>query len=155
MNADASHVFLLTHLGQSYDPEWSPDGKRIVFDTTRDGNSEIYVMNANGTNQTRLTRNPASDVKPSWSPDGKQIAFQTNRDGNDEIYVMSPVAGARAIDITVNPSRDADPAWSPNGRQIAFDTNRDGNDEIYVMNRNGTQQTRLTADPAEDLVPSW
>src|SRR5438552_681201 len=66
-----------------------PNGK-IAFQTSRDGvNFEIYTMNADGTNQTRLTNNAATDELPAWSPDGLKIAFDTNRDGNYEIYTMN------------------------------------------------------------------
>ena len=63
-------------------PAWSPDGRRIAFASTRDGNREIYVMNADGSGVTRLTDNDADDGYPSWSPDGRRIAFDSNRDGN-------------------------------------------------------------------------
>ena len=72
-------------------PSWSSDGGRIAFDSLRDGNGEIYVMNADGSGQTRLTDDPGFDGSPSWSPDGSRIAFQSFRDGdaNPEIYVMN------------------------------------------------------------------
>jgi Tol biopolymer transport system component len=67
---------------------WSPDGTRIAFASTRDGNYEIYVMNADGSAPRRLTNDPQSDYAPTWSPDGQRIAWRTNRDGNGEIYSM-------------------------------------------------------------------
>ena len=72
-------------------PAWSPDGRRIAFTSERDGNPEIYVMNADGSGVTRLTYNDARDLDsfPAWSPDGRRIAFHSNRDGNFEIYVMN------------------------------------------------------------------
>ena len=76
-------------------PSWSPDGSRIAFASERDGSFEIYVMNADGGGQTRLTRNLESDLDPAWSPDGRSIAFTTNRDGNNELYLMS-ADGTRA-----------------------------------------------------------
>ncbi len=68
---------------------WSPDGTKIAFTSDRDGNFEIYVMNADGRNPTRLTSDPATDNFPAWSPDGTKIAFDSRRDGNFEIYVMN------------------------------------------------------------------
>ncbi|HDR3891062.1 TPA: PD40 domain-containing protein, partial [Bacillus cereus] len=62
---------------------------KIAFVSNRDANPEIYVMNPDGSNQTRLTNNPAGDFEPSWSPDGQKITFTSNRDGNPEIYVMN------------------------------------------------------------------
>ena len=66
-------------------PTWSPDGSKIAFHSTRDGNNEIYVMNADGSGQTRLTNNPAAGLLPAWSPDGIKIAFTSIRGGNQEI----------------------------------------------------------------------
>lgn len=71
-------------------PSWSPDGKMIAFDSERDGNPEIYVMNADGSGQTNISNNPgARDSNPVWSPDGKKIAFSSERDGNYDIYVIN------------------------------------------------------------------
>ncbi|HXE97048.1 MAG TPA: hypothetical protein VN642_11615, partial [Dongiaceae bacterium] len=69
-------------------PYFSPDGRQIVFRSGRDGNHEIYLMNADGSNPRRLTDNVATDTMPSFSPDGKQIAFSSNRDGDFEIYTL-------------------------------------------------------------------
>jgi Tol biopolymer transport system component len=63
-------------------PAWSPDGAKIAFQSLRDGNSEIYVMNPDGSGQTNLTNNPAKDMQPSWLPGGTQILFKTDRDGS-------------------------------------------------------------------------
>ena len=73
----------------------SSRSNRIVFSSTRDGNSEIYSMNADGSDQTRLTSHPSADAFPAWSPDGDRIAFTSNRDGKFEIYVMNADGGSR------------------------------------------------------------
>ena len=64
-------------------------GTKITFFSTRDGNGEIYVMNADGTNQTNLSNNPATDADSLFSPDGTKIAFRSDRDSNNEIYIMN------------------------------------------------------------------
>jgi TolB protein len=127
---------------------------KIAFASQRDGNLEIYVMNADGSGQTRLTNNPANESKPAWSPDGSRIAFSSNRDGNAEIYVMN-AGGSGQTRLTNNPALDVTPAWSPDGSRIAFSSDRDGNREIYVMNADGSGQTRLTNNPATDAEPAW
>ena len=133
-------------------PAWSPDGRRIAFDSDRDGNSEVYVMNADGSGVTRLTYNDAFDVFPAWSPDGRRIAFDSDRDGNLEIYVMN-ADGTGVTRLTYNNAGDGFPDWSPDGRRIAFGTGRDGNPAIYVMDASGV--TRLTQNDALDVAPAW
>ncbi|MGI8404868.1 MAG: TolB family protein [Thermomicrobiales bacterium] len=83
---------------------------KIAFVSTRDGNDEIYAMNADGTNQTRLTTNLATDKDPSWSPDGTRLAFTSSRDGNNEIYVMH-ADGSNAQRLTTSPASDNAPRW--------------------------------------------
>jgi dipeptidyl aminopeptidase/acylaminoacyl peptidase len=85
---------------------------RIAFVSRRDGNSEIYVMNADGSNQTNLTNNPADDYDLAWSPDGRQIAFSSWRNGNRDIYVMN-ADGSNQTRLTTNPADDNRPVWSP------------------------------------------
>ena len=72
----------------AYWPTWSPDGRRIAFTSNRDGNYEIYIMNADGTGQSNVTNHPASDNYPAWSPDGHKLAFISNRGGGYDIYVV-------------------------------------------------------------------
>ena len=135
-------------------PTWSPDGRRIAFGSDRDGNWDIYVMNADGSGVARLTDNDAVDSSPAWSPDGRRIAFVSPRDGNLDIYVMN-ADGSGVTRLTHNDAYDWYPAWSPDGRRIAFDSDRDGNREIYVMNADGSGVTRLTYNGAVDGFPAW
>ena len=86
--------------------------KRIAFVSARDGNYNIYAMNIDGTGQTRLTHNPASDWSPAWSPDGTKIAFVSDRDGNLEIYVMN-ADGAGQSPLTDGLQDDFNPVWQP------------------------------------------
>jgi TolB protein len=128
---------------------------RIAFQTNRDGNLEIYVMNGDGSGLTDLTQSPAGDDMPVWSPDGSKILFGTDRDGNDEIYVMN-ADGSDPTNLTNNPAQEETGDWSPDGKKIVFSSDRDGNNEIYVMNADGSGQTNLTKSPAaEDSFPVW
>jgi tricorn protease-like protein len=129
-------------------------GPRITFVSLRDGNNEIYLMNADGSGVTRLTNNPAIDYVPACSWDGTRIAFMSRRDGNNEIYIMNS-NGTGGTRVTNDSADEWDPAWSPDGTRIAFVSNRAGNNEIYVMNSNGTGITRVTNSPASDRYPSW
>ena len=134
---------------------------KIAFASYRDGNFEIYIMNADGSEPTRLTNDSADDEYPSWSPDGKKIAFQSKRDGNmntevynTEVYTIN-ADGSEETRLTDNPAYDAFPSWSPDGKKITFASSRDGNMNIYVMNADGSEQTRLTNNSAPDVMPSW
>jgi len=92
-------------------PNWSVDGKKLAFVSSRDGNDEIYVMDADGRNVHRLTKNDAMDTTPVWSPDGKSIAFVSARDGNSEIYLMN-ADGSNPRNISNNPAKDNTPRWT-------------------------------------------
>jgi erythromycin esterase-like protein/Tol biopolymer transport system component len=139
-------------------PKWSPGGGQIAFRSNRDGNNEIYVMDADGSQQRNLTHHPASDTDPTWSPDGQKIAFVSDRDGNEEIYVME-ADGSNAVRLTQDPRKDTYPAWSPDGQLIAFYSNRDSefgrNFEVYVMGADGDNPIRLTNHPDFDGFPAW
>ena len=124
---------------------------KIVFQS---GNSEIYVVNANGDNLRQLTNNPAQDRYPAWSSDGRKIVFQSDCDGNPEIYVMN-ADGTNLTRLTAQSAPDQNPVWSPDGRKIAFQSDRDGNSEIYVMNADGTSKKCLTNHFAMDWHPVW
>ncbi|GAH29359.1 unnamed protein product [marine sediment metagenome] len=101
-------VFTLVTQGKS---EGEGEGK-IAFYSDRDGDLEIYVMNADGSNQTRLTNNPAGDRKPCFSPDGNKIAFTSLHGENPEIYVMN-ADGSNQTRLTNNPGLDIGPSWGP------------------------------------------
>ena len=115
---------------------------KIAFTSDRDGNSEIYVINADGTEQTRLTDDPRGDGSPSWSPDGRLIAFASNRDGDWEVFVMN-ADGTDKQQLTDDLENNTEPVWSPDGRHIAFGSDRKGNVEVFVMDADGGNAVRL------------
>ena len=86
----------------------------IAFTSDRDGNAEIYAVDANGDRLTRLTNNEANDWGPAWSPDGKRLLFTSDRQGNNEVFVID-ADGTDAINLSRDPGQDTDPAWSPDG----------------------------------------
>lgn len=127
---------------------------KIAFASDRDGNFEIYTMDADGGGLARLTENNSEDFSPAWSPNGTQLAFVSNRDGNNEIYLMN-ADGTGQKRLTNNDADDLSPAWSPDGTRLAFSSRRDGNDEIYTMNANGTGLLNLTNNAGDDTQPSF
>ncbi len=128
---------------------------KLVFQSYRDGNWEIYIGNVTGPyNDTRLTTHGAVDMHPRLNRGATRIAFASKRDGSYEIYTMN-VDGSALTRLTFTGSDNVNPFWSPDGRKIAFQSYRDGQSEIYVMNADGSGQTRLTADPGYDGYPAW
>jgi Tol biopolymer transport system component len=152
VNVDGSGQQKLTNSpGWESDAAWSPDGQTIAFrrlvpNTRRPSlrwQSELNVINTDGSGQRKLARLSDSDGSFSWSPDGRRIAFVSDRDGNDEVYVVN-IDGSGLRNLTRNPERDGHPVWSPDGPTIGFVSNRGGNRDIYVMNADGSRQRNLT-----------
>ena len=137
---------------------------QIAFSSNRTGNFEIYLMDANGDNQRRLTNYRHTDGSPSWSPDGRRIAFTSTRDGtfgirgpDFEICVMD-VDGTNQRNLTNNLHQETDPTWAPDGKHIAYASTIDRNFEIYVMDTDGRNRRRLTNSGdvrIHDWDPSW
>jgi TolB protein len=112
-------------------PSFSPDGRRIVFTSRRDRDYEIYVMDADGSGQRRLTYSRGIDTNAVFSPDGRRIAFTSNRDGNYEIYVIDADGGG-VRRVTNNSERDDFPCWHPDGKHLVFVGERRGRFDLYM-----------------------
>ncbi|MBI1924579.1 PD40 domain-containing protein, partial [Candidatus Poribacteria bacterium] len=143
---------ITNHLATDRRARWSPDGTKILFESDRDGDLEIYVIDIEGKNPRQLTNNDKTDVNAEWSTTG--IVFESNRDGNSEIYRMD-ADGNNQINLTKDPGRDTDPIWSPNGQKILFESRRDGDRELYVMDADGSNVKNLTNNPAKDFFGKW
>jgi len=141
------------HLGFRLAYDYVSREPKIVFQSKRDGNSEIYTMDSDGSNQIRLTHNKSEDIRPSWSFDCTQIVFASKREGIYNIYTMIR-DGRDVVKVTDNPAEDTAPAWSSDGSKILFDTLREGNTEIYSIDIEKKTLLRLTRDPFHDTYPS-
>ncbi|HMS42041.1 MAG TPA: hypothetical protein PKE69_17545, partial [Pyrinomonadaceae bacterium] len=139
MNSDGTNLTNITNSATiDTEPNYSPDGSKIVFSTNRDGNNEIYRMNQDGTNPMRLTNNSASDISPYYSPDGASIVFVSDRDGNREIYKMNS-DGSNQIRLTNDTAQQSVPVYSPDGQKIIFVAAPTSSpNQLWIMNANGT-----------------
>jgi Tol biopolymer transport system component len=124
---------------------------KIVFQTNRDGNAEIYTMNNDGMGRVNLTRNPAQDIQPRWSPDGGRIVFASNRSGHDEIYLMN-ADGSGVAQLTFMAGINRRPSWTPAG-QILFH-NGSFPRSIYLMNADGSNPQNLTGNATDNAYPA-
>ena len=137
------------------EPAFSADGSRIAFTSTRDGQPEVYVMDADGTNAARLTNSPGLDGDPSFSPDGLSVVFHSQRTGHRQIY-LQPITSSVAVPLTQEPADNSQPSMSPDGELIAFVSNRDGTNHIWLMAKDGTNQHPFTrGSQAKESAPHF
>ncbi len=153
----------------------SEPNTKIAFISDRDGDEEIYVMSADGSDVTRLTDTRGNiSSYPRWSPGGQRIAFSSSQSGNGEIYVMN-ADGSGLTQLTHSDRSGSNPVWSPDGQRIAFmlgrhidfdisSLNADSSGlaqlaadifDIYLVNADGSGLTQLTDDAGRDFFPSW
>jgi hypothetical protein len=161
MNADGTGVTRVTHdlAGFNGNASWSPDGTRIVFESTGTGTSEIWIMNADGSGTpVQLTndglKNPGTAAAdPVWSVKDK-IAFASRISGNWQIYEMN-ADGSGRVRLTDNHATEMGPAWSPDGERLLFHSDRNGHSQIWIMNADGSDQRPVTDSPLGDYNPTW
>jgi tol-pal system beta propeller repeat protein TolB len=168
-DSDGSAITSITSAPNDVWPSWSPDGSMIVFASTRYDPSiqacptgidlrcptDIYVMNADGSDITRVTTDPAPEWNPEWSPDGTQIAF-VKGESEVEIFVMK----ANGSDVRKLTSTDGgsgfDPSWSPDGTKIVFGSIQFEDWGIFIVNADGTNEHPLLFDNSiYATVPEW
>ena len=125
------------------EPAFSPDGSRIAFTSTRDGQPEIYIMDADGTSAGRLTNSPGADGDAAFTADGQSVVFHSQRTGHRQIF-LQPITSSDAVELTQEPADNSQPTVSPDGETIAFVSNREGNNHIWLMSKDGANQRPLT-----------
>jgi TolB protein len=139
--------------GINSSPAWGPDGKSVLLTLSKDGNSEIYLLQIANGNARRLTTHGGIDTDPSWSPTGREIAFVSDRGGSPQIYVMD-AEGANMRRLTYEGSYNTQPRWSPKGNLIAY-TSRQGPFDLWIVNADGSSPRRLTSGQGNNVSPSW
>jgi TolB protein len=146
--------------GTNLSPSWSPDGTKLAFASSRGGESNIYVGDANGTNSHRLTSDRGPDVGPTWNrKTGAQIAFVSGRTGLPQVYTME--ADGTNVQRLTDQGYAVSPSWSPNGQFLTLSWFRKygpgapGANDIYLMDIASKQWVQLTHDGGKNDYPSW
>ncbi len=155
MNCDGSEQERIGTVN-GLEPDWSPDGTKIAYTDYSGGDSEIAVMNADGTDQIFLTNNEAAEGNPVWSPNGLKIAYSSDLEGNMDIYTMD-ADGSIQKRISLQSGDDWTPDWSPGGTEIVFCSNVNGVNrfDLFIINSDGTDLKNLTTGTPFDTQPVW
>ena len=136
------------------DPAWSPDGTQIAYSGWPNGNGDIFVMNADGSNPTPLTATTENDAAPAWSPDGNRLVF-TREFTRTEISLFLLTLPALQVTRLTTGTVDYAADWSPDGQRLAFSSARDGDLDLYVMNLGSMTITQVTQNDYVDSSPVW
>ncbi len=137
-------VRLISSTHTDYNAQYSPDGRRIAFHSTRSGASEIWVADAEGAKAVRLTNfNAPITGSPRWSPDGRWIVFDSNKEGQFEVYRIA-ASGGVPVRLTEDAATDGVPSYSRDGRSIYFLSNRGGSNQIWKMDTDGKHVRQIT-----------
>ena len=174
MNSDGSNVKQITdsetwgpHTDEDEPARWnscptfSPDGKKILFVSNRDGDYArpiLYIMNTDGSDQKKFGLPDIEGTDPDWSPVTNKIVFCRGSAAKGEIWVMdggSPLPLLTAKKVSDNTDNNRNPVWSPDGTKIAFISDKYGNDDVFNMNADGTSVQRVTYEKSNERHPSW
>jgi Tol biopolymer transport system component len=134
-------------------PEWSPDGATLTFQSYRDGFFNIWLVRADGTGLRRLTSGPFDHREPRFSPDGRRIVYSTDASGSYAVVALDLASGATRT-LADGAGQEYEPAWSPDGRRVAFVVDNTGIDVVEVAT--GARATAVTVPAGEVLHgPAW
>lgn len=142
------------------EPSVSPDGSKIAFSSDRSGQTMIHIMNADGSNQKRVTFAGKFNASPSWSPEGDRVAFAGWAEDHFDIFTMKS-DGTDMVRITSAKkangkwAQNEDPVFSPDGRFLMYTSNRTGTNQIFISNLDGSEERRITDDKHNYFKPKW
>lgn len=155
MDWDGNNPLPLTKNGSiNLNPDFSSDGREIIFTSYKRGNPDLYRRSLSHTEEVVLSSRKGLNITGSWSPDGRKIALALSKDGDAEIYTLDK-DGGHPTRLTVNRALDLYPTWSPDGKKLAFVSDRLGNPQIFIMNADGGEVRRLTTSGTYNVNPRW
>jgi len=153
LSASRQPAPVANYKGSNSAPAWSPDGKQLAVVLSKDGGSQIYLMNADGTDLRRITFSGLIDTEPFFTPDGQSIYFTSDRGGSPQIYRM-PAAGGEPARVTFEGDYNVSPRISPDGKTLAYISRNSGRFQLMAMDLE-TKQTQTLTDGQRDESPSF
>ena len=155
MDWDGQNMLPLTRNGSiNLNPDFSPDGRELIFSSYKRGNPDLYKRALSNTVEVPLSNRKGLNITGAWSPDGSKIALSLSKDGDAEIYTIAK-DGSKPSRLTHNPAIEVSPVWSPDGSRIAFVSDRLGKPQVFVMNADGSNVRRLTTSGGYNVNPRW
>jgi len=155
MNWDGHDQVQLTRNGSiNLNPDFSPDGREILFTSYKRRNPDLYKRALSSTAEVPVSSRKGLNITGTWSPDGSRIALALSKDGNSEIYTLAR-DGSKPTRLTVNRAIEVSPVWSPDGGRIAFVSDRLGKPQIFIMDADGGNVRRLTTAGGYNVNPRW
>lgn len=155
MDWDGYNPLPLTKNGSiNLNPDFSPDGREIIFTSYKRGNPDLYRRSLSHTAEVVISNRKGLNITGTWSPDGSKIALSLSKDGDAEIYTLDK-DGGHPTRLTINAALDLYPSWSPDGKQLAFVSDRLGKPQVFVMNADGSDVRRLTTSGNYNVNPRW
>ena len=159
MDIDGENLTELVDLPEQYDfyPRWSPDGSQIIFISSRSGNFEVWLMNADGSNLTQFTESETPVINATWSPDAEYLVFtQITSNSTTALFIIDKEGSPDSIfQLTDGEFFDTNPVWSPDGEMIVFSSDRSGNSDLWTISIDGADLVQLTDDEFYDDAPDW
>lgn len=154
---EGNMVQLTINTAREFNPAWSPNGQQIAYASNQDGDFEIWVMEANGSNPHPITSNTTDDFSPHWSPDGSQIVYQSQGGGASHLYRI-PAAGGTPTQLTSSSAIDLFPDWSPDGNKIVYTSTSPviaGARALFTLDLDSSAITQLLDGKNHDASPAW
>ena len=148
--SNGARTIVANQKGSNSSPTWSPDGRQLAVVLTRDGNSQIYLVNPDGSNLRRISRGSSIDTEPAFSPDGRFLYFTSDRGGSAQIYRIALDAATPPERVTFNGAFNARPQVSPDGKTLVYVARRERLFRIAVMDLSSQQENLISNGPKDD-----